>query len=129
MHAPTSDWLGRLLLLFVVASSFLTLQALGAAPDLASFREYLYPKDDLGAVYSPQATTIKLWAPTAQSVSVALFADATNAAFSLVPLTRDQDGAPRTGRKTVSNPMIREPVTNQIRVEACSILIAHSEGD
>jgi pullulanase len=53
---------------------------------------YLYPGEDLGAVYSPQATTIKLWAPTAKSVAVALFNNATNQTFSSNALSRDTNG-------------------------------------
>ena len=52
----------------------------------------MYPKDDLGAVYSPQATAIKLWAPTAKAVSIALFTDATNDTVSSIPMSCDQDG-------------------------------------
>jgi pullulanase len=58
----------------------------------ASLDEYVYPGDDLGAVYSPQATTIKVWAPTAGKVSVALFSDATTQDAALVPMSRDKDG-------------------------------------
>ena len=53
---------------------------------------YRYPKDDLGAVYRPQATTMKLWTPMAASVSVALFEDATNPSVSLTPMTCDSKG-------------------------------------
>lgn len=34
-------------------------------------KEFIYEKDDLGVTYTPQATTFKLWAPTAYSISVA----------------------------------------------------------
>ncbi len=53
---------------------------------------YRYPNEDLGAVCSPQATTIKLWAPTATAVSVAVFDDATAPDFSLMPMSRDGSG-------------------------------------
>ncbi len=53
---------------------------------------YRYPQNDLGATYSPRATTLKLWAPTADKVEVALFAEAAGASFSLIPMTRDRDG-------------------------------------
>lgn len=53
---------------------------------------YRYSKDDLGAVYSPQATTMKLWAPTAGSFSIALFDDASSPAFTSIPMTRDSNG-------------------------------------
>ncbi|HTQ52674.1 MAG TPA: hypothetical protein VMJ12_18340, partial [Candidatus Acidoferrales bacterium] len=53
---------------------------------------YLYPHDDLGAVYRPQATTLKLWAPTATNVQVMLFDDATNPSPALQPMVRDSKG-------------------------------------
>lgn len=53
---------------------------------------YRYPGDDLGAVYGPQETSIKLWAPTAKDVRVCLFNDATNAACRIFPMTRSRDG-------------------------------------
>ena len=65
---------------------------IGVARASGSFDQYQYAKDDLGAVYSPRATTIKLWAPTAKAVTVALFADATNTAFSMIPMSREADG-------------------------------------
>ena len=56
------------------------------------FTTYRYPQDDLGATYSPQATTMKLWAPTAGKVDLVLFDDATTAASSLTLMTRDTNG-------------------------------------
>ena len=54
---------------------------------------YRYPQDDLGVVYNPQATTLKLWAPTAAKVSVELFEDAIRRpAISLTPMTCDTNG-------------------------------------
>jgi pullulanase len=53
---------------------------------------YCYPNNDLGAVYNPSATTMKLWAPTARSVSVALFDDALGTNFSSKTMTRDSNG-------------------------------------
>ena len=79
----------RLLVLFFLAG-----HAVGMAQPLAgaNINEYLYPGNDLGAVYSPQGTSIKLWAPTAKSVSILIFADATNRKFSSIPMLRDPDG-------------------------------------
>ncbi len=37
-------------------------------------KEYTYTGDDLGAVWTKEATTFRVWAPTAQSVTVNLFA-------------------------------------------------------
>jgi 1,4-alpha-glucan branching enzyme len=81
------DYLKRLPLLLGLTGC-----AIGVAQGAAGLDEYLYPRDDLGAVYSPQATTIKLWAPAAKAVNIALFADATNSAFSLVPMSCDNGG-------------------------------------
>ena len=53
---------------------------------------YRHPPDDLGAVHHPQATTLKLWAPTALDVQIALYADATDPTFSLKPMTCASNG-------------------------------------
>jgi pullulanase len=53
---------------------------------------YVYAGDDLGAVYRPAATSVKLWAPMAKQVRLLLFNDATNESFQTVPLSRDRDG-------------------------------------
>ncbi len=53
---------------------------------------YCYTNGDLGAVYRPEATSVKLWAPTARQVHLCLFKDATNAAFQAIPMSRDPDG-------------------------------------
>jgi pullulanase len=58
-------------------------------PDLS---HYLYNGDDLGAVYGPQETAVKLWAPTAKEVRLLLFNDATDDACRNVPMSRDRDG-------------------------------------
>ncbi|MFZ0828929.1 MAG: type I pullulanase [Verrucomicrobiia bacterium] len=58
----------------------------------AGSSSYRYAGDDLGAVYSPQETAIKLWAPTAKAVRVLLFNDATNDAPQSVAMVRDGDG-------------------------------------
>ncbi len=46
----------------------------------------------MGATYSPQATSLKLWAPTAKAVNIILFPGTTNSGSSLVPMSRDGDG-------------------------------------
>jgi pullulanase len=53
---------------------------------------YCYTNDDLGAVYHPEATAVKLWAPTAEQVRLLLFKDATNASFEAIPMSRDPNG-------------------------------------
>jgi pullulanase len=63
-----------------------------AEPMKTSFNQYCYAGDDLGAVYHPQLTTLKLWAPTASAVSVKLFSSAESPNFELVPMAVDGDG-------------------------------------
>ncbi len=53
---------------------------------------YVYTNDDLGAVYHPEATSVKLWAPTAKQVRLLLFQDATNESFQTLPMSRDSNG-------------------------------------
>jgi pullulanase len=53
---------------------------------------YRYAQSDLGAVYRPEATTLKVWAPTAYSVELMLFADAHDPSFVSVPMQVDPDG-------------------------------------
>ena len=57
-----------------------------------SIASYVYAGDDLGAVYRPAATTVKLWAPTARQVRLLLFDDATNESFQTIAMSRDRDG-------------------------------------
>src|ERR1700690_517029 len=58
----------------------------------AGVSSYRYAGDDLGAVYGPQETVIKLWAPTAKDVRLVLFDDATHASSRIYPMTRAEDG-------------------------------------
>lgn len=53
---------------------------------------YCYPNDDLGAVYRPETTSVKLWAPTAKQVRLLLFHDATSEAFQAIAMSRDPNG-------------------------------------
>jgi len=53
---------------------------------------YCYPDDDLGATYGREMTTLKVWAPGAESVKVILFDDPTNDSVSSFPMTRIDDG-------------------------------------
>jgi pullulanase len=76
-------------LIIIFVTSLRTNEAFSAPPDLMSYR---YLKNDLGAVYSAQATTLKLWAPTAKAVSVVMYADATTTEFSSAPMTCDELG-------------------------------------
>jgi pullulanase len=89
-----ADGLGFLLVAstLTVTGSLMLGKSLGASQEASSLYSYLYPQDDLGAVYSPQATTIKLWAPTATTVGIELFDDATNQSFSSRPMTCDSNG-------------------------------------
>jgi pullulanase len=60
-----------------------------AGADLAS---YAYSGDDLGVTYRPQQSVFKLWAPTAEAVSILLFDNATNEAARSIPMESDADG-------------------------------------
>lgn len=53
---------------------------------------WVYADDDLGAVYRPEGTSVKVWAPTAKQVRLLLFDDAANEAFQPVSMTRDTNG-------------------------------------
>jgi pullulanase len=74
---------------FIFTTGLATKAAFGTPESLLPYR---YPQNDLGAVYRPEATTMKLWAPTAKTVSVAIFEDATSTAFSLTPMTCNSHG-------------------------------------
>jgi pullulanase len=78
------------LFLIMVAKSALFSEVIQAAQATPGLDRILYANDDLGAVYTPQATTIKLWAPTAEEVSLVLF-------------SQPKDGAP-----TASETMLRD---------------------
>ena len=91
-HSP-KGYCFLLAALFFFCAINLTADSVTKLPQVKSdFLAYRHPADDLGAVYRPEATTLKLWAPTATAVSVALFADATDPAFSSLPLTRASNG-------------------------------------
>lgn len=59
-----------------------------AVPDIFSTtgfeEEYGYDGDDLGAVWSKDSTTFKVWAPTAESVSVNLYESGTQGTDDLI---------------------------------------------
>ncbi len=57
--------------------------------------EYTYTGDDLGAVWTAEKTTFRVWAPTAESVSVNLYQNGTpgtDAILETVPMTADVNG-------------------------------------
>lgn len=56
---------------------------------------YTYHGNDLGAVWTPSATAFRVWAPTAKSVSVCLYASGTNGTDDMilkVPMSEDVNG-------------------------------------
>lgn len=75
-----------------VGCLFLVLVLLRTQQAKASPDNYLYPGDDLGAVYSPEATSLKLWAPTAKSVTVLLYAGAQSTEVRSIPMLSNKDG-------------------------------------
>lgn len=57
--------------------------------------QYTYTGDDLGAVYSKEATSFRVWAPTADAVSLNLYASGTAGTDDLIesiPMTADVNG-------------------------------------
>jgi pullulanase len=77
---------------WAMAAGFILISSIGSSQDDSRLYMYRYPKNDLGATYSSQATTMKLWAPTASTVSLELFDDATGPSFSSVPMEGDGNG-------------------------------------
>ena len=51
-----------------------------------------YGGDDLGATYTPQATTFKVWSPTAQSVKIQLFHSGEQAPHAQIEMTKAESG-------------------------------------
>lgn len=86
-----SRWFRRIPLL-ILTGNFLSQAESATDTNLARFDSYLYPANDLGAVYTPQSTTLKVWAPTAKSVAIALFENATTDHFSIFAMTSNADG-------------------------------------
>ena len=84
----------RLLFLYLAGLCWLN-PAARAQNDMTpshSIASFVYAGDDLGAVYRPATTSVKLWAPTAKQVRLLLFNDAPNESFQTVPLSRDRHG-------------------------------------
>lgn len=54
--------------------------------------ELFYPGDDLGAVYTKESTTFRVFAPTALGVSVALYSSADAAVCYGIEMAPDCDG-------------------------------------
>ena len=83
----------RFLLALFVTAGISKLAADAAEPQApVNLQAYRYAGDDLGAVYSREATTLKLWAPVAKTVKVLLFADPASPASATVPMTRSDEG-------------------------------------
>jgi pullulanase len=78
--------------LAVAAGCFQLAAARAQSQAEANLQTYRYPGDDLGAVYRPGATTVKLWAPMAEAVSVVLFTDSVGDAVSSIPMARSPEG-------------------------------------
>lgn len=86
MHSPISHCYRRLLVSVVLVTGLLQ------APGAKALDQFLYPNNDLGATYTPGATTIKVWAPTAADVKIILFATASSGDGSAILMTRDAEG-------------------------------------
>lgn len=92
LHLPDVFCLSLGWFIFIFAMSLTADDAFNMSRAKSSLLTYRYPQDDLGAVYNPQATTMKLWAPMAWSVSVELSDDATGTSISLKPMACDNNG-------------------------------------
>ncbi len=79
-------------IVFIFTTGLTANEALSAPSTMSPFTMYRYSQDDLGATYSPQSTTMKLWAPTAGKVDLVLFDDDAGAPSSATPMTRDTNG-------------------------------------
>jgi pullulanase len=56
-------------------------------------KKYFYDGDDLGAVYSPENTVFKVWAPTAEKARIQLYKSCTDEKpFRKLPMTKDKNG-------------------------------------
>jgi pullulanase len=78
--------------ILIVALGFAISRAVASPNVTSNPLTYLYPQDDLGAVYRPQSTILKVWAPTARNINVAVYADATTPTYSLTPMACDTNG-------------------------------------
>ncbi|GJM82906.1 hypothetical protein HMSSN139_54020 [Paenibacillus sp. HMSSN-139] len=59
----------------------------------AEFDEkFVYDGDDLGAVYSPEQTRFRLWAPTASEAKVVLYETGDGTTGNELPMQRDVQG-------------------------------------
>ena len=54
--------------------------------------QYLYHGDDLGNTYRPEATSFRLWAPTASDVQVLLYESETGPLQRQIAMQRDENG-------------------------------------
>ncbi|WP_309118395.1 type I pullulanase [Paenibacillus sp.] len=55
-------------------------------------RQYAYDGDDLGATYAPDETTFRLWAPTAEKATLALYSGGSNDAAEERTMTPSRQG-------------------------------------
>lgn len=73
-----------------------------AAAAQAIDQQYAYSGDDLGATYSPESTTFKVWSPTATAISLNLYKTGSDeeegaGKISTTELTKVMDGGDWTG--------------------------------
>lgn len=56
-------------------------------------QQYTYDGDDLGATYSADSTTFKVWSPTASNISLKLYENGTDGdAYKVIPMTKGDRG-------------------------------------
>jgi pullulanase len=76
----------------LAAVCYSTMPLSAEPPETAQFQSFLYSKNDLGATYSPNATTLKLWAPRASAVNVILFDGPVTPPVSSFSMSSSPDG-------------------------------------
>lgn len=63
------------------------------APTLPHPADHIISTQPLGALYSPEQTTFRVWAPTARQIKLRLYAAPTGGEPEIVPLRKDNDGS------------------------------------
>jgi len=89
---PGDFWIWLTWIIFSVATNLTAAETISLPSVNSNFMLYRYSQNDLGPTYTPQSTTLKLWAPTSSKVEVALFEQADSTSFSATPMTCDRHG-------------------------------------
>lgn len=91
--------------------------------------KYVYSGDDLGAVLGKDSTTFKVWAPTASSVILNLFAAGDTApAYAHVPMTKGERGVWETTQPCGHGTYYNYTVTTAVGTQDAADIYAKSAG-